>query len=175
VFAMPPTGPTVDSAKKKNFISIFFLWPESSVDNVMKQAKFTEEDIANVNLRRYLQRALPGGSIKGLQAYIAGLLPPPPRHNPHPQRLVDNVIVHNVEANIVHVEEYTTPFNVNSVINVEPRTIMRQFSAVSSAAKAVAKRKVRNMRFLLMPETGVNDAKDDKNIDDDDDEMTRTT
>jgi hypothetical protein len=29
--------------------------------------------------------------------------------------------------------------------------------------------------FLLMPETGVNDAKDDKNIDDDDDEMTRTT
>jgi len=29
--------------------------------------------------------------------------------------------------------------------------------------------------LLFMPETGVNDAKDDKNIDDDDDEMKRTT
>ena len=62
---MPPTGPTVDSAKKKKFISIFILRPESSVINVMKQAKFTKEDIANVHLRRFLQHALPGGSIKG--------------------------------------------------------------------------------------------------------------
>ena len=29
-------------------------------------------------MRRFLQRALPGGLIKGLKAYIAGLLPPPP-------------------------------------------------------------------------------------------------
>jgi hypothetical protein len=46
VLAMPPTGPTVDSAKKEKFISIFILRPESSVVSVMKQAKFTEEDIA---------------------------------------------------------------------------------------------------------------------------------
>jgi hypothetical protein len=64
---MPPTGPTVDSAKKKKFISIFILRPESSVINVMKQAKFTKEDIANVHLRRFLQCALPGRSIKGLK------------------------------------------------------------------------------------------------------------
>ena len=83
-----------------------------------------------------------------MNAYIAELLPPPPRHNPHPERrLIDDVIVNNVEANIVHVEECTTPVTVNSVVNVEPWTIMRQFSAVPSAAKAVAKRKVRNMRF----------------------------
>jgi hypothetical protein len=31
---MPPTGHTVDSAKKKNFIFIFILWPESSVIRV---------------------------------------------------------------------------------------------------------------------------------------------
>ena len=97
-------------------------------------------------MRRCLQRALPGGSIKGLNAYIAELLPPPPRHNPHPERrLIDNVIVNNVEADIVHVEECTTPVTVKSAVNVETRTIMRQFSAVSSAAKAVVKRKVRNM------------------------------
>jgi hypothetical protein len=52
--------------------------PESFVLNAMKQAKFTEEDISNLRMRRFLQRALPGGSIKGLKAYIAGLLPPPP-------------------------------------------------------------------------------------------------
>ena len=59
--------------------------PESSIINAMKQAKFTEEDIADLRMRRFLQRALPGGPIKGLKAYIAGLLPPPPdccQHKP---------------------------------------------------------------------------------------------
>ena len=58
---------TVDSAKKKEFINIFLLMPESSVINAMRQATFTEEDIANVHLRRFLQCALPGRSIKGLK------------------------------------------------------------------------------------------------------------
>ena len=77
-FVMASRKFTVALAKKKEFINIFLLMPESSVLNVMKQAKFTEEDIANLRMRRFLQRALPGGSIKGLKAYIAGLLPPPP-------------------------------------------------------------------------------------------------
>ena len=34
---MPPTGPTVDSAKKKKFIFMMILWPDSSVVNVMKR------------------------------------------------------------------------------------------------------------------------------------------
>ena len=62
---------TVDSAKKRGFINIFLLMPESTVLNAMRQATFTEEDIANLPLRCFLQRALPGGSIKGLKAYIA--------------------------------------------------------------------------------------------------------
>jgi len=62
---------TVDSAKKREFINIFLLMPESSVLNAMRQATFTEEDIADLPLWRFLQRALPGGSIKGLKAYIA--------------------------------------------------------------------------------------------------------
>ena len=52
--------------------------PESSILNAMKQAKFTKEDIADLQIWRFLQRALPGGSITGLKAYIARLLPPPP-------------------------------------------------------------------------------------------------
>ena len=90
----------VHSAKKKKFINIFLLMPESSVINAMRQATFTEEDIANVHLRRFLQRALPGGSIKGFKAYIAGLLLPQPCRDRGPTRLVDDAIVNNVEAEI---------------------------------------------------------------------------
>ena len=58
---------TVDLAKKKDFIYIFLLMPETGVDDAMRKAKFTEEDIADLKMRRFLQHALPGGSIKGLK------------------------------------------------------------------------------------------------------------
>ena len=134
---------TVDLAKKKKFVDIFLLMPETRVADAMRSAKFTEEDIANLTMRRFLQRALPGGSIQGLKAYVAGLLLPQPRHNRRPTRLVDDAIVNNVEADIVHIgEDSNTPVTVNSIVNVKPRT------AVSSAAKALAsKRKLPNMRY----------------------------
>ena len=73
---------TVDSAKKKEFITIFLMMPESSVINAMRQATFTDENIADLPLRRSLQRALPGGSIKGLKDYIARQRKQPPPHLP---------------------------------------------------------------------------------------------
>ncbi len=77
-------------------------------------------------MRRFLQRALPGGSIKGLKAYIAGLL--------CPTRLVDNAAtIVNVKAAIVHIE-CPPPVTVNAVVNVKPMTI-RQSMAVSLAAQ----------------------------------------
>jgi hypothetical protein len=143
---------TVDSAKKKKFVDIFLLMPETRVADAMRSAKFTEEDIANLTLRRFLQRALPGGSIQGLKAYVAGLLSPQPRHDRRPTRLVDDAIVNNVEADIVHVGDSNSPaVTVNSVVNVEPRTL-----AVSSAVKAVAKRKVRNMKYYKNKKARVN-------------------
>jgi len=71
----------VDSAKNREFINIFLLMPGSSILNAMRQATFTEEDIADLPLWRFLQRALPGGSIKGLKAYIAR------QHSNHPPHL----------------------------------------------------------------------------------------
>ena len=119
---------TVDSAKKNKFVDIFLLIPETGVADAMRSAKFTEEDITNLRMRRFLQRALPGGSIKGLKAYVAGLI--------CPTRLVDNAaIIVNFEAAIVHVE-CTPPVTVNAVVNVKPRT-MRQSMAVSSATQFV--------------------------------------
>ena len=38
--------------------------PNSSIINAMKQANFTEEDIANIKMQRYLQRALPGATTQ---------------------------------------------------------------------------------------------------------------
>ena len=138
---------TVDRAKKEKFINIFLLMPETCVDDAMRSAKYTEEDIADLRMRRFLQRALPGGSIKGLKAYVAGLLPPQPHHNQRPMRSVDNAaIVANFDAAIVHVER-TPPVTVNAVVNVEPRT-MRQSMAVSSVTQAVA-----NARFVMCGST----------------------
>jgi hypothetical protein len=39
---------TVDPAKKEKFMSIFLLTPETHVDEAMRSAKFTREDIANL-------------------------------------------------------------------------------------------------------------------------------
>jgi len=50
---------TVDSVKKQEFI-IFLLMPETRVSHAMRKAEFTKEDIADLLLRRFLQRALPG-------------------------------------------------------------------------------------------------------------------
>ena len=80
---------TVDSAKKREFINIFLLMPESSVLNAMRQATFTKEDIANLPLWRFLQCALPDGLIKGLKAYIARQRSKHPPHLP-----VDPAAVH---------------------------------------------------------------------------------
>ena len=44
----------------------------------MRKAEFTEEDIADLLLRQFLQRALSGRSIKGLKAYIGRQCKPPP-------------------------------------------------------------------------------------------------
>jgi hypothetical protein len=117
---------TVDSAKKNKFVDIFLLMPETGVADAMQSAKFTEEDIADLQMRCFLQRALPGGLIKGLKAYIAGLLCPT-------QLVDDTAIIVNVEATIVHVE-CIPPVTINAVVNVEPST-MRQSMAVSSVTQ----------------------------------------
>jgi hypothetical protein len=79
---------TVDPVKKKEFINIFLLMPETRVDDAMRKGEFAEKDIADLLLRRFLQRALPNRSIKGLNAYIA-------RQRKHPPHLpVDPAAAH---------------------------------------------------------------------------------
>jgi hypothetical protein len=63
--------------KKQEFITIFLLMPETRVDDAMRKAEFTKKDISDFLLWRFLQRALPGGLIKGLKAYNARQRKPP--------------------------------------------------------------------------------------------------
>jgi hypothetical protein len=109
IFTMASRQFTVDLAKKNKFVDIFLLMPKTGVTDAMRSAKFIKEDIADLQIRRFLQRALPGGSIKGLKAYVAGLL--------CPTQLVDGAaIVANVDTAIVHVKR-TPPLSLSMLLS----------------------------------------------------------
>ncbi len=55
---------TVDPMKKQEFINIFLLMPETCVDDAMRKAEFTEKDIADLLLWRFLQRAFLVGRLR---------------------------------------------------------------------------------------------------------------
>jgi len=75
---------TVDPAKKKKFLNFLLQSPKLRVPDAMKLANFSDEDIADLALRRFLQRALPGGTVKAMKAHLGDyLLPPKP---PPPDR-----------------------------------------------------------------------------------------
>jgi hypothetical protein len=43
---------TVNSVKKNKFVDIFLLMPETGVADAMRSAKFTKEDITDLQMRR---------------------------------------------------------------------------------------------------------------------------
>ena len=55
---------TVNLAKKKKFLNFILQMPKLRVPDAMKLAMFSDEDIADLGLRRFLQRALPGGMVR---------------------------------------------------------------------------------------------------------------
>jgi hypothetical protein len=52
----------------------------------MKLAMFSDKDIANLGLRRFLQCALPGGTVQAMKAHLAGVPLAPDRDQRHDQR-----------------------------------------------------------------------------------------
>jgi hypothetical protein len=63
------------------------MLPHLSIPDAMKLAKYSDEEVSNRTLQRFLQRALPGGSINMVRAILAGEAAPPNRSEQH-QRLV---------------------------------------------------------------------------------------
>jgi hypothetical protein len=96
IFTMPSREITGNSEKKNKFIDILLMKPKTCVADAMRSARFTKEDITNLRIQCFLQRALLGGLIKGLKAYVAG--PRRSRQFRSSRPLVDNAaIVANVE------------------------------------------------------------------------------
>ena len=69
---------SADPAKLKKLTKILIQTPQIQLQHAMMMAKYSVEEIADKAFRRFLQRALPGGSLKGLKAQTAGAIPPPP-------------------------------------------------------------------------------------------------
>jgi hypothetical protein len=72
---------SADPAKLKNLIAIFLWMPQIQLQEARELAKYSDKDITDVAFCLFLQHALPGRSLKGLRAYVAGevapLLAPP--------------------------------------------------------------------------------------------------
>ncbi len=102
LIAMASRRFTVDPAKKKKFLNFILQLPKLRVPDAMKLAMFSDKDIADLGLRRFLQRALPGGTVNAMKAHLAGLLqpqpPPPDCNNRHKKRLIDDVTILNVKC-----------------------------------------------------------------------------
>jgi hypothetical protein len=102
---------SADPAKLKKLIAIFLWMPQIQLREAMESAKYSDEEITDVAFHRFLQRALAGGFLKGLRAYLAGevaLLPAPPVCSK--QR-----VNHAINDNIEH-----TP-SVNQAVNHKAR------------------------------------------------------
>jgi hypothetical protein len=59
---------SANPAKLKKLIAIFLWMPQIQLQEAMELAKYSDKEIANVTFHRFLQCALPGGSLKGLRA-----------------------------------------------------------------------------------------------------------
>ncbi len=67
----------------------------------MKLAMNSDEDIANLGLRRFLQRALQGGTVQAMKAHLASVPPAPDRNQRHDQRKkrsVDKAVAATLKA-----------------------------------------------------------------------------
>ncbi len=93
---------TVDPAKKKKFLNFILQMPKLRVPDAMKLVMFSDEDIADLGLRRFLQCALPGGTVKAMKAHLGAFLlpepPPPSRHDQCQKRSVYELVAASPKA-----------------------------------------------------------------------------
>ncbi len=72
-----------DPDKLKKVIKTLLNMPDMKVPQAMLLARFSDKEVANLSLRRFIQRSLPGKTLKGLKVHVSGPLPSPP---PQPDR-----------------------------------------------------------------------------------------
>ncbi len=61
----------------KKVIRFLIKQPDMKVPQAMKLSDFSNEEIANLTLCRFIRQFLPGNTVVGLKALVVGPLPPP--------------------------------------------------------------------------------------------------
>ncbi len=69
---------SVDPDKLKKVIKTLLNMPDMKVPKAMLLARFSDKEVADLSLHRFIQRSLPGKTLQGLKAHVSGPLPPPP-------------------------------------------------------------------------------------------------
>jgi hypothetical protein len=88
---------SADLAKLKKLMIIFLQMPQMQLQDAMELAKNSNKEIADVAFCCFLQRALPGISLKELRAYVAGKVAPLPAQSDSSEQCQHRTINDDIE------------------------------------------------------------------------------
>ncbi len=83
---------SVDPDMLNKVIKTLLNMPDMKVPQAMLLARFSNKEVANLSLHRFIQQSLPGKTLKGLKAHVLGPLPPPPPQPDRGERLRNHAI-----------------------------------------------------------------------------------
>jgi hypothetical protein len=89
---------SVNPDKLKKVIKTLLNMPDMKVPQAMLSARFSDEEVANLSLRRFIQQSLPGKTLKGSKVHVLGPLPPQPDRG---ERLCNRAI----DDKAIHIKE----------------------------------------------------------------------
>jgi hypothetical protein len=92
---------SVHPDKLKKVIKTLISLPDLKVLQAMLLARFSDKEVANLSLRRFIRQSLLGKMVKGLKAHVLGPLPPPPPQPDCSKQLCNCVI----DDDTVHIKE----------------------------------------------------------------------
>ncbi len=150
---------SADPDKLKKVIKTLLNMPNMKVPQAMLLARFSDEEVANLSLRWFIQQSLPGKTLKSLKAHVSGPLLPPPPQPDRGERL------HNcaIDDKAVCIEEgshatgigaceqaiLATPSPLPPLPLALARPQGRPPSLVSTLTAAVKKQKIWNRAYYL--------------------------
>jgi hypothetical protein len=92
---------SVDPDKLRKVMKTLLNMPDMRAPQAMLLARFSDEEVADLSLRCFIWKSLPGKLVKGLKVHVLGPLLPPPPQPDCGERLCNCAI----NDNAVHIEE----------------------------------------------------------------------
>jgi hypothetical protein len=149
----------VDPDKLKKVIKTLLNLPDMKVPQAMLLARFSNKEVANLFLHRFIRQSFPGKKVKGLKAHVSGPLPPPPPQADCSEWLCNSVI----DDDTIYIKEGSCATGIGTckrVIVVMPSPLLplplalakpqgRPPSSVSASMVAVKKCKKWDRSYYL--------------------------